>query len=125
LSNFETGILITFSVIVHEIPQEFGDFVILLHGGFKKKKALKLNFYSALSAIVGGVLGYFVFDFVNSIIPYAILVSAGGFLYLALSDIVPSMHEHEKDKKTRIKETIIFVLTLVFFKFFLNFVHVH
>lgn len=125
LLDVKVGIAVSLSVIIHEIPQEFGDFVVLLHSGIKRKKALLLNFYSALSAVLGGILGYFLFESVNSIIPYAVLIAAGGFLYIALSDIVPTMHEHFKEKRMGITETIIFVLTLIGFKLFLEAMHAH
>ncbi|NCO18368.1 hypothetical protein COT60_01955 [Candidatus Pacearchaeota archaeon CG09_land_8_20_14_0_10_30_9] len=119
----QTGMLVTFSVLIHEIPHEVGNFAILVHSGFKRKKALLLNFYSALSAVLGGILGYFLLDLISYIIPYLILVSAGGLLYIALSDIVPSMHEHLKESHTGLAETLIFVLTVLFFKIFLTLVH--
>jgi len=115
--------LVTFSVLIHEIPHEVGNFAVLVHSGFKRKKALLLNFYSALSAVLGGILGYFLLDSISYIIPYLILVSAGGLLYIALSDIVPSMHEHIKEGHTGLAETLIFVLTVIFFKIFLTLVH--
>jgi len=123
LLNYTTGILVTFSVLVHEIPHEFGNFAVLIHSGFKKKRALILNFYSALSAVLGGIIGFFVLESISTIIPYVVLISAGGLLYIALSDIVPSMHEHLKEKHTGLIETLIFLLTLVAFKLLLTFFH--
>ncbi|NCN51767.1 ZIP family metal transporter [archaeon] len=123
LLNYSTGILVTFSVLVHEIPHEVGNFAVLIHSGFKKNKALLLNFYSALSAVLGGVLGYFVLEKISFVIPYVVLISAGGLLYIALSDIVPSMHEHLKESKTGVIETIVFVLTIALFKIFFVLFH--
>ncbi|MBN2881264.1 ZIP family metal transporter [Candidatus Woesearchaeota archaeon] len=121
--NFATGIATTITVLIHEIPQEFGDFSVLIHSGFSKKKALLLNFYSALSSVLGGIVGYFAFDAAEKLAPFAVLIAAGGFLYIALSDIVPSMHKHKHDGKTRITETFIFVGTMIGFYFLVGLLH--
>ena len=123
--DFTTGIVITITVAIHEIPQEFGDFAVLLHSGFSKNKALLLNFVSALSAVLGGILGYFMFDQIEGIAPFAVLITAGGFLYIALTDIVPAMHKHEANRKIVFIETLIFILTIVGFYFFLGMMHGH
>lgn len=122
--NFATGIVATLIVIIHEIPQEFGDFAVLLHSGYSKLQAIKINFVSALSAILGGVLGYFAFDAVDSIAPYAVLIAAGGFLYIALSDIIPELHG-TKDRRKRVYEALIFTLSLILMKLFLELLHGH
>lgn len=116
-----TGIFTTITVLIHEIPQEFGDFAVLLHSGYSKFKALMLNFYSALSAVLGGVLGYFAFEFFEGVAPFAVLIAAGGFIYVALSDIVPSLHKHGRE--TLWKETTIFMATIVLFYYFVLLLH--
>jgi zinc and cadmium transporter len=119
--DVRTGIATTLIVLLHEIPQEFGDFAVLMHSGYSKLRALKLNFFSALSAVLGGVVGVIAFDFAESFVPFAVLIAAGGFIYIALTDIVPSLHTHEK--KTVWKETAIFVLSIIAFYFFLSLLH--
>ncbi len=103
--NFSDGILIASSFMVssslgwitalaimaHEIPQEVGDFMVLLHAGFKRGKAFVLNVISGLSAVVGGILGYFLLDELNWIIPYAFAVAGASFIYIALSDLMPEI----------------------------------
>lgn len=121
--NVVTGIVTAITVAIHEIPQEFGDFAVLIHSGFTKGKALLLNFVSALSAVIGGVLGFFMFGRIESLTAFAVLITAGGFLYVALSDIVPSMHRHLRNRRTIFIETIIFVLTIVVLYFFLEMMH--
>lgn len=116
-----TGLFTTITVLIHEIPQEFGDFAVLLHSGYSKSKALLLNFYSALSAVIGGVAGYFALETFEGIAPFAVLIAAGGFIYIALSDLVPSLHKHEKS--TLWKETTIFMATIVFFYYFVLLLH--
>ena len=120
--DFTTGIVTSFIVLIHEIPQEFGDFAVLMHSGYTKSRALFLNFVSALSAILGGILGFFMFDMIESFSPYAVLIAAGGFLYIAMSDIIPSMNGHE-DKKRLILGALIFILTIILMRFFLEMLH--
>lgn len=120
--NLWTGIIMTIMIMIHEIPQEFGDFAILLHSGYSKIQALKINFVSALSAILGGIVGYFTFDTITSITPYAVLFAAGGFLYIALSDIIPEMHDGSSGKKKLIG-AFVFILTLLGMKFLIELVH--
>ena len=93
LLSIPVGVATTIAVIFHEIPQEMGDFGVMLHSGMKVKKALLLNFVSALASVVGVllVLG-FNFDtetLVSVIIPIAI----GGFLYIANTDLIPELHK--------------------------------
>ncbi|MCF7798822.1 ZIP family metal transporter [Candidatus Woesearchaeota archaeon] len=123
LLDVRTGIATTLIVLLHEIPQEFGDFAVLIHSGYSRLRALKLNFLSALSAVLGGIIGFIAFDLAESIVPFAVLVAAGGFIYVALSDIVPSMHKHKQHHATVWKETAIFVLTMVAFYFFIGALH--
>ncbi|MFP4645719.1 MAG: ZIP family metal transporter [Candidatus Woesearchaeota archaeon] len=125
LLDFATGLVATISVIAHEIPQEIGDFSVLLHSGFSRLKALKLNFLSALSAVLGGIIGYFALDSVRGAIPYAVAIAAGGFIYISLTDIVPSLHQHKNHPRIKLIETLVFVLTIVVFFFLLGALHSH
>lgn len=102
LSSTEMGVFVTFSVIFHEIPQELGDFGLLIKGGLSHKKALLYNALSGSTAIFMGIVGYYYLNTVESIIPYALAFSASSFLYIALADLIPEMH-----KKTRFKESVI------------------
>lgn len=120
--DFTTGIIATLIVIIHEIPQEFGDFAVLLHSGYTKMQAVKINFASALSAVLGGVIGYFAFETFELATPFAVLIAAGGFLYIALSDIIPALHK-TNEKKKKVKEALIFIITIIIMKFFLELMH--
>lgn len=103
----EIGLAATVAIIVHEIPQEISDFAILIHAGFTKKKALLLNFLSALTAVLGTfialLLGTRVHGLSNVILPLA----AGGFIYLACSDLIPELHKESKPKDTLIQLAVI------------------
>lgn len=90
--SIEIGIATTIAVILHEIPQEIGDFGILLHAGLSKVRALFFNFLSALFAVLGSLL-FFLFPSIESAVPYIIAFAAGNFLYIAGSDLVPELHK--------------------------------
>lgn len=101
--NPKLGILTTFAVILHEFPQELGDYSILLHSGFSKTKALMWNFISSLTGVLGGILAYFMLSGINNILPSLTAFTAGGFIYIALADIIPELHSHSKESKTKRK----------------------
>jgi zinc and cadmium transporter len=94
--DFNLGIATTTAVFLHELPQEIGDFGVLLYGGFTKRKALFFNFVSALTAMIGGIGTFFFSKVVKSFVPLVPPVAAGGFLYIALSDLIPEFHKKEK-----------------------------
>ena len=94
------GIAATIAVIAHEIPQEMGDFAVLVYGGFSKTKALLFNFLTALTAIVGALFGYVLSNLTKEIIPFILLFAAGGFIYIAASDLVPELHKEKNMKKS-------------------------
>jgi zinc and cadmium transporter len=92
LSNFSLGLSTTLAVIFHEIPQEVGDFSILLYGGVRRKKAILLNFLTGLSAVLGALFVYFFAQQIK-IMAYFLPLAAGNFLYLSGTDIIPELHE--------------------------------
>lgn len=94
------GIATTAAVLFHEIPQEIGDFGILIHGGLSVKKALWLNFLSALLAVVGVVVALFFGNKVHGLSDLLIPVTAGGFIYIAGSDLIPEMHNATEARKS-------------------------
>lgn len=98
------GIVTTLAVAAHEIPQEIGDFGLLLHKGVKRKRVLLLNFLSALTALVGALLFYSIGTRFESALPALIAITAGFFLYIAASDLIPEIH-HENRKGFAVIET--------------------
>ncbi len=90
------GIATTIAVILHEIPQEIGDFGVLLHGGFTKRRALLLNFVSALIAVGGTIIALVIGSQSQNVINFLIPFAAGGFIYIAGSDLIPELHKEEK-----------------------------
>ncbi len=87
------GVASTIAIILHEIPQELGDFAVLVHGGFSIKKALLANFLTALTAVLGGILGYFLITFTENAMMYLLPFAAGGFIYISASDLLPELRK--------------------------------
>lgn len=96
LTNIALGISTTLAVILHEIPQEIGDFSILIYGGWEKKKALIFNFISALTAVAGALGVYFFSKQVSSLVSFLLPFTAGGFIYIAGTDLIPELHKRRK-----------------------------
>ena len=89
------GIATTLAVVLHEIPQEIGDFGILIHGGLNTRKALIFNLLSALTAIFGAVIALVIGPLIEGFALYLLPITAGGFLYIAGSDLIPEIHQHD------------------------------
>lgn len=96
LASFQLGVATTVAIMIHEIPQELSDFAILLYSGLSKSKALLFNLLTALVAVVGAIIAYFVSKYIN--LNFLLPVAAAGFTYIALSDLIPELH-----KKVNIK----------------------
>ncbi len=87
------GIATTLAVVLHEIPQEIGDFAVLIHSGYNKTKALWLNFVSALTAVLGAGVFFVLGEFAESLSLYFVPIAAGGFIYIAVADLIPELHK--------------------------------
>ena len=109
LAGTEIGIATTLAVILHEIPQEIGDFGILLNSGYTIKRALFLNFLSAILAILGSMVALLIYGASENIIQFLIPVAAGGFIYIAGSDLVPELH-----KTKNIRHSFIQLIAIIF-----------
>jgi zinc and cadmium transporter len=103
IANPEVGILTAIAIIAHEIPQEIGNFMVLLNAGFSKKRALFYNLICGLLAVVGGVLGYVFLEQAVTWVPYLLIFASSSFIYIAVSDLMPQMHRrihfHESVKQ--------------------------
>ena len=98
LNSTALGIVTTIAIIAHEIPQEIGDFAILIYGGFSRAKALIYNFLTALTAVVGALLAYFYSSIIQNSSIYLTAFAVGGFIYIASTDLIPEIQK-EKDLK--------------------------
>lgn len=92
LGSFSVGIVASLSIIIHEIAQEVGDFAVLLHSGYSKRKAFFLNTLSSLSTVLTAILAYYTLARIQAAIPYVMALSAASFLYIALVDLSPELH---------------------------------
>jgi len=93
LSSVELGIITALAIIAHEIPQEVGDFMILLHSGYRKRTALMFNLVSSAATLVGGIVAYFALQSVTGWIPYLLGVAAASMIYVAVADLIPGLHK--------------------------------
>ncbi|MBI5079341.1 ZIP family metal transporter [Candidatus Wolfebacteria bacterium] len=100
LISLPLGIATTMAVIFHEIPQEIGDFGVLLHAGFGKARALMYNFLSAVAAILGAITVLIIGSQSEDFSLFVVALSAGGFIYIACSDLIPELHKESVTKKS-------------------------
>jgi len=112
LIDVRLGFTTTLAIALHEIPQEIGDFGVLIYAGFKRKKALIVNYLVSLTVVIGGIVGYFIAQSLYEIIPYLLPFAAGGFIYIAASDLMPEIIRQEKLKKSIIT-FLIFIVGII------------
>lgn len=103
LTDIQLGIVTSLAVAAHEIPQEVGDFAILLHSGYRRAEALFYNVLSSLATVVGGVLAYFSLGDLHHLLPYLLTLAASSFIYIAVADLIPSLHQ-KTDLKTSLQQ---------------------
>ncbi|MEO8137860.1 MAG: ZIP family metal transporter [Betaproteobacteria bacterium] len=101
LTDFNLGVVTAVAIIAHEVPQEVGDFLVLLHSGFSKKQALLFNMGSSLGSVVGGLVGYWALAAVQSWVPYALALAASSMIYVAVADLIPGLQ-----RRVRLVETV-------------------
>ena len=106
------GLVAVLAIALHEIPQEIGDFGVLLHSGFTRTRALVANVLVSLTAVFGGVLGYFLSHQTEIFASYLVPIAAGGFLYIAGADLIPELKEGKTSKKT-LATILMFILGIV------------
>ncbi|MDB5920856.1 MAG: family metal transporter, partial [Massilia sp.] len=107
LANPKLGLVTGLAIIAHEIPQEIGDFIVLLNAGFTRTRAYVFNLLCSLMAVLGGLLGYFTLDRASGLIPYVLVFAASGFIYIAVSDLMPQMQ-----RRATVRESVPQVLLI-------------
>lgn len=100
LTNITLGWVTTLAIIFHEVPQEIGDFGVLVYGGFKRITALFFNYLTAITAILGGIVGYLLHSYIQGMTIFLLPFAAGGFIYIASSDLIPELHKEANLKKS-------------------------
>lgn len=94
MADWRLGWLTAAAVAAHEIPQEVGDFIVLLNAGYSRARALAYNLLSGLAAVAGGVLGWLFLDRAEALLPHVLVIAASSFVYIALADLIPTMHRN-------------------------------
>jgi len=120
--NIPVGIATTTAVVLHEIPQEISDFAILLHGGFTRAKALFYNFLTALTAVLGAIVGLLISSRIDGTITFFAAFAAGSFIYIAGSDFIPELHKGKFDWRTSLLQfaAIVSGVLVMYFLVFLE-----
>lgn len=93
LADVQLGIVTALAIIAHELPQETGDFLVLLHSGYSKSRALFFNLLSSLAMVAGGLLGYLALEGMQELTPYLLGVAASSMIYVAVADLIPGLHK--------------------------------
>jgi zinc and cadmium transporter len=101
LADPMVGLMTSLAIIAHEIPQEVGDFIVLLNAGFSRTRAFVFNLLCSLLAVAGGLVGYFALEKAQPLIPYVLVFASSGFIYIAVGDLIPQMQ-----RRTTVHETI-------------------
>jgi zinc and cadmium transporter len=107
MQDVRLGLITALAIIAHEIPQEVGDFLILLHSGYSRLKALAFNLLSSLATLVGGLLAYFALSAVQGVVPVFLALAAASMIYVAVADLIPGLH-----KRTELRATLQQVLLI-------------
>lgn len=121
LADFSLGMVTTLAVILHEIPQEFGDFGILVYGGFTPLRALFFNFLSALTAILGALGAYYFTGIFENLTTVLLPFATASFIYIASADLIPELH-HEQTAKGTFRQIFLFILGVLVIWFVNSFV---
>lgn len=108
LADTSLGIVTAVAVMTHEIPQEIGDFAVLLNSGMSRGRALALNVLSSLTSVIGGLIAYFTLGPALKVLPYAIAVAAASFVYVAVADLIPGLH-----RRVSLRESVAQVLLIM------------
>ena len=116
LTDVHLGVVTALAIAAHEIPQELGDFVILLHSGFSRSKALYFNILSSLGTVAGALLAYFTLSDMQHVLPYILVIAASSFIYVAVADLIPGLHARVQPKET-LQQIVLIVLGIVFIYF--------
>jgi zinc and cadmium transporter len=109
MQNTQLGIVTALAVIAHEIPQEVGDFLILLHSGYSKTRALVLNLLSSLAMLVGGLVAYFALQALQGLINSMLAIAAASMIYVAVADLIPGLHKRTELRAT-LQQTLLIAL---------------
>lgn len=100
VEDTQLGIVTALAIIAHEIPQELGDFLVLLHSGYTRSRAMAFNLLSSVATLIGGLLAYFALSSLQSWVPYLLGLAAASMIYVAVADLIPGLHKRPELKAT-------------------------
>ncbi|MBS0449629.1 MAG: ZIP family metal transporter [Proteobacteria bacterium] len=100
LADMRLGVVTSLAIIAHEIPQEVGDYIVLINAGFPRARALFFNLVSGMSAVVGGVIGYFIVGPWEALFPYLLVIASSSFIYVAVADLIPQLQHRLNLRET-------------------------
>ena len=109
LSDVRLGVVTTLAIAAHEVPHKLGDFVVMLNAGFSKRRAVMMDLLSSATVVLGGVLGWWLLDAAQGLVPYMLMVAAGSFIYIAMSDLIPYV-QHESRVRDVLPQVVLIVL---------------
>ena len=115
LTDIHLGIVTALAVAAHEIPQEVGDFAILLQSGFSRAKALLFNLLASLATVVGALIAYFSLSSAEAVVPYILAIAASSFIYIAVADLIPGLHKQTSPKESLQQISLISLGVVVIF----------
>jgi len=107
LTDFHLGVVTSVAVAAHEIPQEVGDFAVLLHSGFTRGRAFLYNVLTSLTTVIGGVLAWFALQQMQMALPFVLAIAASSFIYIAVADLIPTLHQRVEGRATVQQVTLI------------------
>jgi zinc and cadmium transporter len=116
LTDTHLGVVTALAIMAHEIPQEIGIFAVLLHSGVSRRRALALNLVTSLTAVIGGVIGYFALEQALAALPFAVAVAASSLLYVAVADLIPGLHR-KTDGRSGIMQVVLIGLGIALIAF--------
>jgi zinc and cadmium transporter len=116
LTDVHLGIVTAIAIMAHEIPQEVGNFAVLLHSGVSRRRALALNLLTSLTAVIGGVVGYFALETAVRLLPFALAVAASSLLYVAVADLIPGLHRRI-DPRSSVMQVVLIALGIAVITF--------
>jgi len=122
LTDVNLGIVTSLAVAAHEIPQEVGDFMILLQSGYSRAKALLFNVFSSITTVFGGVLAYYLLGDYEHFLPYLLVIAASSFLYIAVADLIPTLHK-ETELRSTLEQMILIGLGVALIAWLHGFAH--
>ncbi|MGB5337602.1 MAG: ZIP family metal transporter [Gammaproteobacteria bacterium] len=106
LTDVHLGVVTSLAVVAHEIPQEVGDFAVLLHSGFTRRRAFIYNIIASLTTVIGGVLAYYSLQELAHVLPFVLAVAASSFIYIAVADLIPTLHERA-DARAAVQQVLL------------------